>query len=135
MFPSLRQSVHLTVRCARSISSFRADDLHITLTDKPKPKPSYDNLPFGLNMSDHMLEIDFKASSGWSAPHIHPLQPLQIHPTAKVLHYAAELFEGMKCYRGVDNKIRMFRPMENMARMARSSALPVDNSQFWVRLT
>lgn len=121
MFPSLRQSVHLTVRCARSISSFRADDLHITLTDKPKPKPSYDNLPFGLNMSDHMLEIDFKASSGWSAPHIHPLQPLQIHPTAKVLHYAAELFEGMKCYRGVDNKIRMFRPMENMARMARSS--------------
>ena len=35
----------------------------------------------------------------------------------QVLHYAQELFEGMKAYRGVDGKIRMFRPMHNMARM------------------
>ena len=35
----------------------------------------------------------------------------------QVLHYAQELFEGMKAYRGVDGKIRLFRPMHNMARM------------------
>jgi len=35
----------------------------------------------------------------------------------QVLHYAQELFEGMKAYRGVDGKIRFFRPMHNMARM------------------
>ena len=35
----------------------------------------------------------------------------------EVLHYAQELFEGMKAYRGVDGKIRLFRPMHNMARM------------------
>ncbi|GFR94109.1 branched-chain-amino-acid aminotransferase, partial [Elysia marginata] len=98
-----------------------AEDLHVTLTDKPKPKPSYDNLPFGANTSDHMLEIDYTPALGWSRPHIRPVQPLQIHPAAKVLHYASELFEGMKCYRCVDNKIRMFRPMENMARMERSA--------------
>lgn len=46
---------------------------------------------------------------------------------SKVLHYAQELFEGMKAYRGVDDKIRMFRPMHNMARMnvtASRSCLP-----------
>ena len=43
------------------------------------------------------------------------------------MHYAQELFEGMKAYRGVDNEIRMFRPMHNMTRMlvsARRSCLP-----------
>ena len=39
----------------------------------------------------------------------------------QVLHYAQELFEGMKAYRGVDDKIRMFRPMHNMARMVASA--------------
>ena len=45
-----------------------------------------------------------------------------------------ELFEGMKAYRGVDDKIRMFRPMHNMARMnvtAKRSCLPAfDGSEF-----
>lgn len=36
-----------------------------------------------------------------------------------MLHYAIELFEGMKAYRGVDNRIRIFRPDMNMARMNR----------------
>ena len=41
-----------------------------------------------------------------------------LQPTSlQVLHYAQELFEGMKAYRGVDGKIRLFRPMHNMARM------------------
>ena len=39
------------------------------------------------------------------------------HAISQVLHYAQELFEGMKAYRGVDGKIRLFRPMHNMARM------------------
>lgn len=39
-----------------------------------------------------------------------------------------QLFEGMKAYRCVDDKIRMFRPMENMKRMkstAERAYLPV----------
>jgi len=45
----------------------------------------------------------------------------------QVLHYAQELFEGMKAYRGVDDKIRFFRPMHNMARInvtAQRACLP-----------
>ena len=34
-----------------------------------------------------------------------------------MLHYAQELFEGMKAYRGDDNEVRLFRPMHNMTRM------------------
>ena len=42
-------------------------------------------------------------------PEILPLEPISIHPGAKVLHYAQGLFEGMKAYRGEDNNIRLFR--------------------------
>jgi branched-chain amino acid aminotransferase len=51
-----------------------------------------------------------------------------LHPGAKVLHYAIELFEGMKAYRGVDGRIRLFRPEKNMERMRKTAArasLPV----------
>ena len=47
--------------------------------------------------------------SGWGLPEILPLEPISIHPGAKVLHYAQGLFEGMKAYRGEDNNIRLFR--------------------------
>lgn len=39
-----------------------------------------------------------------------------------------QLFEGMKAYRGPDNKVRLFRPMINMKRMLKSAhraCLPV----------
>ena len=46
-----------------------------------------------------------------------------MHPAAKVLHYAPELFEGMKAYRGVeDGAIRLFRPELNMKRMNSSAS-------------
>ena len=45
-----------------------------------------------------------------------------------MLHYAQEIFEGMKAYRHEDGSVWTFRPEENAKRMARSShrlALPV----------
>ena len=51
----------------------------------------------------------------------------------QVLHYAQELYEGMKAYLGVDGRIRLFRPMNNMQRMnvtAERACLPTfDGSQ------
>ncbi|VDM23436.1 unnamed protein product [Toxocara canis] len=88
---------------------------------RPKPKPG-DSLKFGHNFSDHMFEVDWNVSKGWGQPLISPLHNFQLHPGAKVLHYAIELFEGMKAYRGVDNKIRLFRPEMNMERMRRTAA-------------
>lgn len=43
-------------------------------------------------------------------------------PTASVLHYATECFEGMKFYRGFDSRLRLFRPDRNCRRMLSSAA-------------
>ena len=48
-------------------------------------------------------------------------QNLSLHPAAKALHYAQEAFEGMKAYRGVDGRLRMFRPLHNMSRLRESA--------------
>lgn len=86
-----------------------------------------------------MVEIDWTAETGWGKPMIHALRPLTLHPgakvkerkstrTVKVLHYATEVFEGLKAYRGVDDRIRLFRPELNMKRLrtsAKRASLPV----------
>ncbi|XP_058511811.1 branched-chain-amino-acid aminotransferase, cytosolic [Ochotona princeps] len=75
-----------------------------------------------------MLTVEWSSESGWERPHIKPFQNLSLHPGSSALHYAVELFEGLKAFRGVDNKIRLFRPDLNMDRMLRSAVrttLPV----------
>ncbi|VDO26772.1 unnamed protein product [Haemonchus placei] len=110
--------------------SFYHQDLVVTPATgselRPKPGPN-DVLKFGHHYADHMSFADWSERDGWTHPQITPLRNLSIHPGSKVLHYATELFEGMKAYRGVDNKIRLFRPDKNMARMRRTAhraALP-----------
>ncbi|KAK3581460.1 hypothetical protein CHS0354_031785 [Potamilus streckersoni] len=98
-------------------ASFKASDVQIKRAEKSKPKPKVEDLVFGANFSDHMLEIEHTSDKGWGKPVISPFHNLSIHPGAKALHYAVELFEGMKAYHCVDNKIRLFRPMENMKRL------------------
>ncbi|KAK7099498.1 branched-chain-amino-acid aminotransferase, cytosolic-like isoform X1 [Littorina saxatilis] len=126
----LRRKVLQTgLRLASTVpsSSFKYEDLEVTLTNTPQPKPDDNNLIFGHHFSDHMLTVDWTAQTGWSKPVIHPVEEMRIHPAAKVLHYAVELFEGVKAYRCEDGKVRVFRPMENMKRMrstAERSALP-----------
>jgi branched-chain amino acid aminotransferase len=130
LFQHRYQTTRLScTRLASSDGTFKASDLQIELCTEAqkKPKPDPDNLVFGKEFSDHMLEIDWSEKSGWTAPQITPLRNFSMHPAAKVYHYAVELFEGMKAFRGVDNKVRMFRPDCNVERMintAARSALP-----------
>ena len=42
-------------------------------------------------------------------------------PTASVLHYATECFEGLRFYRGHDSNLRLFRPDRNCRRMLDSA--------------
>ena len=51
-----------------------------------------------------------------------PYGPLAIDPAAKVLHYAQEIFEGLKAYRTADGSIQLFRPLDNVRRMNNSAA-------------
>ncbi|MCJ1315097.1 hypothetical protein MMC15_000413 [Xylographa vitiligo] len=77
--------------------------------------------------SDHMITCTWTSTAGWQAPRLQPYGPLSLMPTASVLHYATECFEGMKVYRGFDGRLRLFRPDCNARRMLRSAiriALP-----------
>ncbi|NWW41455.1 BCAT1 protein, partial [Panurus biarmicus] len=106
----------------------QASDLIITPATTLKEKPDPTGLVFGTVFTDNMLTIEWSLASGWEKPCIKPLENLSLHPASSALHYAVELFEGMKAYRGVDGKIRLFRPTLNMDRMVRSAqrtTLPV----------
>ncbi|XP_064171172.1 branched-chain-amino-acid aminotransferase, mitochondrial [Anguilla rostrata] len=109
-------------------SSFKASELTIERSGVMRPKPDPSTLVFGKQFSDHMLTINWSEKGGWEPPQIKPFQNLSLHPASSALHYSIELFEGMKAFRGVDNHIRLFRPMLNMQRMFRSaerSCLPL----------
>jgi len=106
---------------ALPLSSARLQIDQASLADM-KPKPPVNELAFGKIFTDHMLTIDWTAEHGWQDPQIKPFENFSVHPGSKVLHYAQELFEGMKAYRGVDGKIRLFRPHHNMKRMNTTAA-------------
>ncbi len=86
------------------------------------------NPGFGTYFTDHMLTLEWTPELGWHAGRITEYGPLSMDPASAVLHYAQEIFEGMKAYRRDDGSVWTFRPEENAKRMARSShrlALPV----------
>ena len=96
-------------------------DIKITRASVLKEKPASSTLVFGKSMTDHMFIADYDEGQGWHDPRIVPYGPLQIDPAAKVLHYAEEIFEGLKAYRTADGTIQMFRPLDNIARMNKSA--------------
>ena len=97
-------------------------DIKVTLTQSPKEKPQDESkLGFGKIFTDHMFLMDYNVETGWTDARIVPFGPLPIHPASTVLHYGAEVFEGMKAYRTADGAIQLFRPMENVRRLNQSS--------------
>ena len=97
-------------------------DISITKATTPKEKPTDESkLGFGKIFTDHMFMMDYAADKGWYNARIIPFGPIAIHPASTVLHYGAEIFEGLKAYRAADGTIRMFRPMENIQRLNRSA--------------
>ncbi len=79
------------------------------------------NPPFGQHHTDHMVSIDYTDGQGWHDAAVLPYGPIELDPSAIVLHYAQEVFEGLKAYRWADGSIVSFRPEANAARL-RSSA-------------
>ncbi|MCQ2432772.1 MAG: branched-chain amino acid aminotransferase [Clostridia bacterium] len=97
-------------------------EIKITKTTEPKAKPADESkLGFGKIFTDHMFIMDYNTEKGWHDARIVPFGPLPIHPASTVLHYGAEIFEGMKAYRTVNGDISLFRPMENIRRLNNSA--------------
>jgi branched-chain amino acid aminotransferase len=87
---------------------------------------------FGQVFTDHMVTIHYSERQGWHSGKIQPMASLNFHPGTMVLHYAQEIFEGLKAYRQPDGGGALFRPGLNARRFANSAerlampALPED---------
>ena len=79
------------------------------------------NPGFGRVFTDHMVTIRYAESKGWYDAHVEPRGPITIDPATAVLHYAQEIFEGLKAYNQADGGIAMFRPAANARRFQQSA--------------
>jgi branched-chain amino acid aminotransferase len=89
------------------------------------------NPGFGNHFTDHTAIVDYSVDAdgngGWHNPRVEAYGPITLDPSAAVLHYGQEIFEGLKAYRHADGSIWSFRPEANAARLnksARRLALP-----------
>lgn len=78
-------------------------------------------LGFCKYFTDRMFVMDYTEKAGWENPQIVQRKPFKLEPSALVLHYAQEIFEGLKAFRGKDGVIRLFRPEMNAKRFNRSA--------------
>ncbi|MCK0098088.1 branched-chain amino acid aminotransferase [Qipengyuania sp. S6317L1] len=108
--------------------------MQFTSLPHPSPSPDAERLSriadpgFGKVHTDHMVVIDYDADKGgWHKATLGPREPIALDPAASVLHYAQEIFEGMKAFRHEDGGLAMFRPEQNARRFnasARRMAMP-----------
>jgi branched-chain amino acid aminotransferase len=107
--------------------------LQFELRSNPKPRSQGErdailaNPGFGVHFTDHMAVATWTAADGWHDSAIVPYGPFTLDPATAVLHYAQQIFEGLKAYRHEDGTIWTFRSDQNADRMVRSThrlALP-----------
>ncbi|PID96975.1 MAG: branched chain amino acid aminotransferase [Actinomycetales bacterium] len=75
---------------------------------------------FGTVFTDHMAMARWTPQAGWHDARVTAYGPISLMPAAAVLHYAQEVFEGLKAYRHADGSVWSFRPEANAERMQRS---------------
>ncbi len=78
-------------------------------------------LNFGVTFGDHMAVMCWTPEEGWHDKRVEAYGPLPLMPSAAVLHYSQEIFEGMKAYRWADGSVWTFRPSFNAHRMNQSA--------------
>jgi hypothetical protein len=77
---------------------------------------------FGKFFTDHMVSATWSQGRGWHDAQVMPYGPIAMDPASAVLHYAQEIFEGLKAYRHADGSVWSFRPQANAQRFNRSAA-------------
>lgn len=80
----------------------------------------WSNLSFSYLDTDYNVRCYYR-NGKWGELEVSSSNQINIHMAATALHYGQEAFEGLKAYRGKDDKIRIFRVEENARRMLSSS--------------
>ena len=78
------------------------------------------NLGFGIMKTDYNVRCVFKDGK-WGELEVSSDEYIPIHIGATCLHYGQESFEGLKAFKGQDERIRLFRHEENARRMVESA--------------
>jgi branched-chain amino acid aminotransferase len=114
-----------------------AMDIEILPLAEKKPRVENESeLVFGKQFTDRMFVMEYDAGKGWHSARIEPYAPFSLDPAALVLHYAQEIFEGLKAFRRRDESIALFRPGENIRRFNRSArrmCMPEVDEEFFLR--
>src|SRR6516165_10177393 len=71
------------------------------------------NPGFGRIFTDHMVTIRWADGKGWYDARVEARAPIPMDPATAVLHYAQEIFEGLKAYRAADDGVTLFRADAN----------------------
>ncbi len=93
------------------------------------------NLGFDYLKTDVNARFYYK-DGAWSEMEITEDEYIKMHMSTTCLHYGLECFEGLKAFRGVDGKVRIFRADENAKRMqssARKLCLPEPTVEMFVK--
>jgi len=111
-------------------------DIRVTLADSGslKPIPDVLNLEFGKQTTDHMFRMEYCRDQGWQDARMTPYEALSLDPSALVLHYNQQIFEGLKAFRQSNGSVSLFSPDQLAKRFCRSAtrmAMPVlDDEMF-----
>jgi branched-chain amino acid aminotransferase len=76
---------------------------------------------FGRSFTDHMVTIRYTEGTGWHDAKLTARAPFSLDPATAVLHYAQEIFEGLKAYRLPDGAMATFRADANARRFEASA--------------
>jgi branched-chain amino acid aminotransferase len=116
-------------RSKRSIGGAMSTGGTLTFDIQKNPNPAtaserealLQNPGFGRIFTDHMVTIRYSQDRGWHSAKIEPRKALALDPATVVLHYAQEIFEGMKAYHLPDGGAALFRPSANARRFQNSA--------------
>jgi branched-chain amino acid aminotransferase len=86
-----------------------------------KQNIDWDNLGFNFLPTRSMWKGTCKADDEWKNGRLIPFGNIEISPAAGVLNYGQGIFEGMKAFHSVNDRIVLFRPDMNGCRIADSA--------------
>ncbi|MBV9980745.1 MAG: branched chain amino acid aminotransferase, partial [Bradyrhizobium sp.] len=79
------------------------------------------NPGFGRVFTDHMAIVRYDQARGWHDARVESRANFPLDPAGAVLHYAQEIFEGLKAYKRDDGGVNLFRPDANARRFWNSA--------------
>src|SRR3989337_1707812 len=76
---------------------------------------------FGRIFTDHMAIVRYDQAKGWHDARVESRANFPLDPATAVLHYAQEIFEGLKAYKRDDGGVNLFRADANAQRFWNSA--------------